>query len=172
MHDPVTASHAVLKHSESATHPRQTLPITSQTGIAPEHCEESTHWTHTWLGEQCAALLGQSESDVHAGAASAGGAVSHSWSRQTNPSVQGRLVSITPNELQSAGETQQTTGLGLEHDAPRTNTTKQDNRICRRCIGRERDVNEPGPDEGIRCISLHIGLPTRRLRRKSASGFP
>jgi len=37
---------------------------------------------------------------------------------QTNPSVHGRLVvSMMPSELQSAGDVQQTTGLGFEHAA-------------------------------------------------------
>jgi len=128
MQSPVFVSQALLEHSESAAHARQDDVSESHTGDEGLHCDEVVHSTQTFVVVQCGAVVGQSESIVHAGAASDGGAVLHSWLMQTNPSVHGRLVSIAPRELQSAGDVQQTTGFGFVH-ATSNNATAPKNRI-------------------------------------------
>ena len=62
------------------------------------------------------------------------------------PSLHGRVVSETPSELQSAGEVQQTTGLGREHAGAFVTdhaiTTKSNGRIRAACRGARARVNE------------------------------
>jgi hypothetical protein len=116
----------------------------SQTGALPEQSAELRHSTHVFALEHRGEEDGQSESCVHGGfAASTGGAVEHSWSIQTKPSSHGRVVSITPNALQSAGDVQHTTGFGFEHAAiPAASTPRNINRIRAACPSEAARVNE------------------------------
>ena len=82
-------------------------------------------------------------STVQAGAASIGGALSHSWSMHTKPSLHGRVVSMTPNALQSAGDVQQTTGFGFEQAVANTaSAPRHSNRIRAACPATDAHVNE------------------------------
>jgi len=168
MPKPVLPSQALLEHSESVAPARPRSPVGSQTGCVAGHCAEVTHSTQVSLGELYGVAVGQSEFAVHAGAASIGGAVLHSWSIHTNPSVHGRLASITPSELQSAGDVQQTTGFGLLHEAARHNARNATSRMRRGCRNQWPDVNDSARNERIRCIALHIVQAQRGFRRLRA----
>jgi hypothetical protein len=66
---------------------------------------------------------------------------------QTKPSLQGRVGSVTPRELQSDGDVQQTTGFGLLQDARTTATVNATIRIKKGCTAERATVNEETPNK-------------------------
>jgi hypothetical protein len=144
---PDDASQASEAQSASATQPLHVLLVVSQMGLVPEQSLELRHSTHVFAVEHRGVDDGQSESCVQGGkGASTGGAVEHSWSIHTKPSSHGRVVSMTPSELQSEGETQQTTGLGREQAATFTtqpaNTMNKNSPIRAACRSGRVGVND------------------------------
>jgi hypothetical protein len=66
---------------------------------------------------------------------------------QTKPSLQGRVESVTPSELQSDGDVQQTTGFGLLQDARRIAAVNPAIRIKKGCAAERATVNEEAPNK-------------------------